>query len=158
MWCGIKTLICLVRCQRVWELWNMWAERCVCEHGRLIQMWVFARVWCYSTRTPVPRWETRDCVCFYYMGLTWTVCMIAVTFFTDINECLEGEFCFTRGECVNTEGSYMCVCSQGYQTSANGTLCQGTCPGTCRYRIITPTWLQFWTKAYPCHCFMNCSG
>lgn len=54
-------------------------------------------------------------VCFFFFGVT------------DINECLEAEFCFPRGECVNTEGSYMCVCAQGYNTNVNGTLCHGTC-------------------------------
>uniref|UniRef100_A0A3P9J8J0 EGF-like domain-containing protein n=1 Tax=Oryzias latipes TaxID=8090 RepID=A0A3P9J8J0_ORYLA len=44
---------------------------------------------------------------------------------TDINECLEGDFCFSGGECLNTPGSYMCVCSQGFTLSSNGTACMG---------------------------------
>uniref|UniRef100_A0A3Q2WZQ1 Latent-transforming growth factor beta-binding protein 4 n=1 Tax=Haplochromis burtoni TaxID=8153 RepID=A0A3Q2WZQ1_HAPBU len=44
---------------------------------------------------------------------------------TDINECLEGDFCFSRGECVNTPGSYTCVCSQGFTLSENRTACLG---------------------------------
>ncbi|CAK6979726.1 latent-transforming growth factor beta-binding protein 2 isoform X4 [Scomber scombrus] len=41
----------------------------------------------------------------------------------DINECLEGDFCFSRGECMNTAGSYTCVCSQGFKLSDNKTTC-----------------------------------
>ena len=52
--------------------------------------------------------------------LTWLSCL-----FTDVNECLEGEYCFPKGECVNTEGSYRCVCSQGYTTSSDGSSCLG---------------------------------
>uniref|UniRef100_A0A8C8DM56 EGF-like domain-containing protein n=1 Tax=Oryzias sinensis TaxID=183150 RepID=A0A8C8DM56_9TELE len=44
---------------------------------------------------------------------------------SDINECLEGDFCFSGGECLNTPGSYMCVCSQGFTLSSNGTACMG---------------------------------
>lgn len=44
---------------------------------------------------------------------------------SDVNECLEGDFCFPRGECVNTDGSYKCVCAQGYKSGVNGTSCQG---------------------------------
>uniref|UniRef100_A0A673JVT8 Latent-transforming growth factor beta-binding protein 4-like n=1 Tax=Sinocyclocheilus rhinocerous TaxID=307959 RepID=A0A673JVT8_9TELE len=47
---------------------------------------------------------------------------------SDINECLEGDFCFPSGECVNTDGSYKCVCAQGYKSAANGTSCQGMTP------------------------------
>lgn len=52
--------------------------------------------------------------------LTWLSCL-----FKDVNECLEGEYCFPKGECVNTEGSYRCVCSQGYTTSSDGSSCLG---------------------------------
>lgn len=43
----------------------------------------------------------------------------------DINECLEADFCFSGGECVNTAGSYTCVCSQGFTLSDNRTACLG---------------------------------
>lgn len=46
----------------------------------------------------------------------------------DINECLEGDFCFPRGECMNTEGSFKCVCALGYKSTVNGTSCQGMTP------------------------------
>uniref|UniRef100_A0A3Q3N141 Latent-transforming growth factor beta-binding protein 4 n=1 Tax=Mastacembelus armatus TaxID=205130 RepID=A0A3Q3N141_9TELE len=53
----------------------------------------------------------------------------------DINECLEGDFCFSRGECVNTPGSYTCVCSQGFTLSSNRTACvdvdECVKPGVC---------------------------
>lgn len=43
----------------------------------------------------------------------------------DINECLEGDFCFPRGECLNTEGSYTCLCAQGFATAPSGASCVG---------------------------------
>ncbi|KAL8220043.1 UNVERIFIED_CONTAM: Latent-transforming growth factor beta-binding protein 4 [Gekko kuhli] len=43
----------------------------------------------------------------------------------DVNECLEeeGDFCFPRGECLNTEGSYTCLCAQGFATGPGGASC-----------------------------------
>ncbi|KAL7879279.1 hypothetical protein AOLI_G00102530 [Acnodon oligacanthus] len=41
----------------------------------------------------------------------------------DINECrVMGNLC-KNGRCVNTEGSYKCVCNPGYTTDISGTLC-----------------------------------
>lgn len=41
----------------------------------------------------------------------------------DINECkVMGNLC-KNGRCVNTEGSYKCVCSPGYTTDISGTIC-----------------------------------
>uniref|UniRef100_A0A8V5GQH2 Uncharacterized protein n=1 Tax=Melopsittacus undulatus TaxID=13146 RepID=A0A8V5GQH2_MELUD len=41
----------------------------------------------------------------------------------NINECLEGDFCFPHGECLNTEGSFTCLCAQGFTRTAAGTAC-----------------------------------
>uniref|UniRef100_A0A3Q2FTM8 Latent-transforming growth factor beta-binding protein 1-like n=1 Tax=Cyprinodon variegatus TaxID=28743 RepID=A0A3Q2FTM8_CYPVA len=52
----------------------------------------------------------------------------------DVNECLEGDFCFSRGECVNTPGSYTCVCSPGFTLNENRTAYEDECvsqPGVC---------------------------
>lgn len=46
----------------------------------------------------------------------------------DVNECLEGNFCFPRGECLNTEGSYTCLCAQGFTAAPDGTSCEGKGP------------------------------
>lgn len=32
----------------------------------------------------------------------------------DIDECLEENWCPSAGECVNTPGSFKCVCPRGY--------------------------------------------
>uniref|UniRef100_A0A3B1JMS0 Fibrillin 1 n=1 Tax=Astyanax mexicanus TaxID=7994 RepID=A0A3B1JMS0_ASTMX len=41
----------------------------------------------------------------------------------DINECkVMGNLC-QKGRCVNTEGSYKCVCNSGYTTDISGTIC-----------------------------------
>uniref|UniRef100_A0A8B9N590 EGF-like domain-containing protein n=1 Tax=Accipiter nisus TaxID=211598 RepID=A0A8B9N590_9AVES len=46
----------------------------------------------------------------------------------DVDEC--GDFCFPHGECLNTEGSYTCLCAQGYTSTPQGTSpCPHTHPG-----------------------------
>lgn len=43
----------------------------------------------------------------------------------DINECTEnGKLC-TNGNCQNTEGSYHCVCHQGFRLSPDRAYCLG---------------------------------
>lgn len=54
----------------------------------------------------------------------------------DINECLEGDLCFSGGECLNTPGSYVCMCSQGFTLSSNGTACMGESAQTQCYSSI----------------------
>ncbi|XP_064408698.1 latent-transforming growth factor beta-binding protein 4 [Latimeria chalumnae] len=40
----------------------------------------------------------------------------------DINECLEGRLC-QNGECINTRGSYSCVCKAGYILDSSSSSC-----------------------------------
>ena len=45
--------------------------------------------------------------------------------YTDIDECAMGtDKCDQNADCVNTEGSYQCMCRAGYE--GNGRLCTGT--------------------------------
>ncbi|KAB0396463.1 hypothetical protein E2I00_012107 [Balaenoptera physalus] len=41
----------------------------------------------------------------------------------DVNECLEGDFCFPNGECLNTDGSFACTCAPGYRPGPRGASC-----------------------------------
>ena len=42
----------------------------------------------------------------------------------DINECAEGTHnCDVNSDCINTGGSYQCVCRTGYD--GNGRVCRG---------------------------------
>ena len=43
--------------------------------------------------------------------------------FADIDECIE-EGCL-EGECVNTEGSFQCVCNEGYVVTPPDHSCKG---------------------------------
>ena len=50
---------------------------------------------------------------------------------TDVNECQVLNICSVSGVCVNTDGSYLCSCKQGYE--GNGTHCRGR-----YYRYCSP--------------------
>lgn len=46
-------------------------------------------------------------------------------FCADIDECkVMGNLC-KNGRCVNTQGSYQCVCNPGYTTDITSTICVG---------------------------------
>lgn len=47
----------------------------------------------------------------------------------DVNECLEGDFCFPHGECLNTDGSFACTCAPGYRPGPRGASCLGRYSG-----------------------------
>ena len=52
---------------------------------------------------------------------------------SDLNECISGaNDCDKHAECINTIGSFKCLCMTGY--TGSGTHCQGTCTD---YFIIT---------------------
>ena len=43
---------------------------------------------------------------------------------TDINECeINLDICGDKAECIDTNGSYVCICSVGF--SGNGSICKG---------------------------------
>lgn len=47
----------------------------------------------------------------------------------DVNECLDGtDLCSPFAECRNDEGSYVCVCMEGY--TGDGRVCTGKCDFT----------------------------
>ena len=50
--------------------------------------------------------------------------LLSLTIFIDINECRETKesICFANSDCVNTVGSFDCVCRAGY-VEENGTSC-----------------------------------
>ena len=46
--------------------------------------------------------------------------------FTDIDECLDsGIQCGNHSQCVNTPGSYNCVCDVGFYRNGSQSLCYG---------------------------------
>lgn len=43
---------------------------------------------------------------------------------TDIDECqMKTDNCHIMAQCINTDGSFMCICENGY--SGDGTVCTG---------------------------------
>lgn len=53
-------------------------------------------------------------------------CCTAVIFFSDINECIEGQHnCKSNQICMNTYGSFYCVCPRGYSAKTPQSRCKG---------------------------------
>lgn len=50
----------------------------------------------------------------------------------DVDECVGEEYCAPRGECLNSHGSFFCLCAPGFASAEGGTSCQGEKPaGPC---------------------------
>lgn len=65
--------------------------------------------------TPPHLWD------IVYVYVHFAVCL----FLSDLDECVaNGRIC-NNGRCVNTEGSFHCVCNAGFEISADGKNCQG---------------------------------
>ena len=74
----------------------------------------------------------KDCLCASLMG---RACVRSISInvrllkkfpflLSDKNECtLNGDSCHGNATCINTHGSYLCQCNNGY--TGNGTACQG---------------------------------
>lgn len=48
-------------------------------------------------------------------------------FIADRNECLEIPNVCSHGECIDTQGSYRCLCHNGFKATADLTMCMGEC-------------------------------
>lgn len=44
---------------------------------------------------------------------------------SDIDECSTQRGVCRNGQCVNTVGTFLCVCNDGYELSLDGRLCSG---------------------------------
>ena len=56
-----------------------------------------------------------------------------ITFFTDINECSHGNG-GCQQPCVNTAGSYKCLCEQGFLLNQDRKSCTGMFSYNCLYK------------------------
>lgn len=49
-------------------------------------------------------------------------------FVLDVDECASGNGMLCRnGQCVNTIGSFQCLCNDGYEVALDGRTCVGEC-------------------------------
>lgn len=71
---------------------------------------------CVQNNTEYCSSETGQCVC--KAGWTGYNCSV------DINECVNDTRCPDFSQCINTLGSYSCICQEGLQRNANG-VCEG---------------------------------
>ena len=46
-------------------------------------------------------------------------------YFPDIDECTENGRVCRNGQCVNTDGSFRCICNPGYRLAPDGAFCLG---------------------------------
>lgn len=61
---------------------------------------------------------------------------------SDIDECLQNGRICNNGRCINTDGSFHCVCNAGFQVAADGKNCEGKallslfCISNCNYKRL----------------------
>ena len=55
--------------------------------------------------------------------LNETIMSAGTIVLADVDECENSDLCHTNGMCLNTPGSYMCSCKDGYR--GNGSFCEG---------------------------------
>lgn len=51
--------------------------------------------------------------------------MLPFPFLADIDECLQNGRICNNGRCINTDGSFHCVCNAGFHVTADGKNCEG---------------------------------
>ncbi|XP_064457274.1 hemicentin-1-like isoform X2 [Ornithodoros turicata] len=93
-----------------WSNWSRWGQCSVsCGGGKRRRF--------RTCNNPVPTHGGRSC-----MGDDADEADCASTPCPDINECLVEEIC--QHQCLNTDGSYNCLCPHGYRVSDDGVTCQ----------------------------------
>lgn len=56
------------------------------------------------------------------------VIYLSMLFLLDVDECASGNGMLCRnGQCVNTIGSFQCLCNDGYEVALDGRTCVGEC-------------------------------
>lgn len=79
----------------------------------------------------------HSCICLQN-GPLWVFCtlwmpafgchtafLMLKLFLADVDECMNGTVCGSHGFCENMDGSYRCLCYQGYQDTQDGQGCTG---------------------------------
>lgn len=95
-----------------------------------------ARALTESERSKILNWQ---CVttyvryfCMFRSGYNFDfkwVCIFynfgTIVFFPDRNECIENAGVCNPGQCIDTLGSYRCICPNGYKTTRDQSMCVG---------------------------------
>ena len=65
-------------------------------------------------------WQITACRCLMLLACFNRV-FVTLPCFEDLNECRSGlDSCLQSEECINTYGSYQCVCRSGYTRDSRG--------------------------------------
>ncbi len=81
--------------------------------------------------------DTREQTCpRTHLTRIYVFTVLSVLYLPDLDECVaNGRIC-NNGRCVNTEGSFHCVCNAGFEISADGKNCQGpSSSDICIYQV-----------------------
>ena len=101
---------------------------CVCDRGYQPNS---QRTYCQGEHTHTHRHtsvvNSSKKLCWRERGSNYTnlMMLICVCVCVDVNECVQSPGVCSVGECVNTMGSYRCVCPSGYRSNSQQTSCQG---------------------------------
>lgn len=79
------------------------------------------RAWVWLSTGERGRRGCRERICGLSPGLT--ACCLPPT--ADVDECLVGSSLCRHGRCINTDGSFRCVCNAGFELGPGGKNCVG---------------------------------
>lgn len=101
------------------------------------------------------KWRKILCICLVHFATRniFHLCerILSIFSFADIDECVNQDgACPPPGTCINTLGSYRCMCPKGYKLDLTGTYCvnladcpSGNCNLGCNVSFFLTKWNNF---------------
>ena len=126
-WRHIEVFIIIVALFVVNFIRSLFSEIYFEKNGKCIWMFVYFQQMCVSEYTIfwASKYIKNFCTYFLYYFILFTRSYLLLTI-TDVNECLlYPDLCRGGGRCVNTDGSFTCVCPAGMELDSAGLVCKG---------------------------------